>query len=286
MPDNLLAEVCAPANIAAAWVRFATRHGIWAPGQALRHVAGAPVGPMLELVDELRTGRYRPRAPCLVPVAKGDGTFRTLAIFPVRDRVAQRAVLQVVQRITERHFLPASCGFRPGRGVALALNQARRWIAAGFGWTVDADILNCFGSLEHDLLLDGVAAILPDRSLVPLIATMVESGSSATASGSQTGIAQGSCLSPWLCNVYLHALDADMDAHRIPLVRYADDLLVFSFSRAAAENSLDLLRRTLKRLRLTLHPLKSRIAWFDDGVRFLGALLDAPRLLPQSFPER
>ncbi len=282
MSGDLLTEVCSPRNIATAWGRFATGHGIWRTGWALREVAAAPVGPLLELVDDLRSGSYRPGRPIAVPIAKGDGSIRTLAVFPVRDRVAQRAVLQVVQRVSEPRFLPSSFGFRPGRGVALALGQARRWIAAGFGWAVDADIRDCFGSLPHDLLLQRVADLLPDDSLMPLIAAMIKSGvRPATASDGRTGIAQGSCLSPWLCNVYLHVLDTDMDSREVPLVRYADDFLAFCLSRSAAERAMERLSGILEQLRLALHPQKSRIGRFSDGIRFLGEVLAKPPMLPQ-----
>ncbi len=281
MSRDLLGQVCSPRNMATAWERYARGHGIWMPGTALRTVSAAPVGPLLQLVDELRSGSYRAGKPMAVPIAKADGTLRTLAVFPVRDRVAQRAILQVVQRVTESRFLPSSFGFRPGRGVAPALRQARRWMASGFGWTVDADIRDCFGSLPHDLLLERVAGMLPDDSLMPLIAIMVGSGANAaTAAGKGTGIAQGSCLSPWLCNVYLHRMDSEMHDRCIPLVRYADDFLAFCLSRAAAEQTMERLSEILGRLRLALHPLKSRVACFREGVRFLGGLLAMPPAIP------
>lgn len=275
MSDSLLDRVCSPYNIASAWKRFASGYGIWRPGQALRFVAAAPVWPVLQLVEDLRSGRYRPSRPVQVPIAKGDGSFRTLSVFPVRDRVAQRAVLQVVQSVTESCFLPSSFGFRPGRGVGLAIEQARSWMARGFDWVVDADIQDCFGSVAHDLLLERVNAMLPDDSLLPLISTMVGDGGSGSA-----GIAQGSCLSPWLCNVYLHDIDAEMDARRVPLVRYADDFLAFCTNAHAAEQALEALRQCLQRLRLSLHPGKTRIASFSGGLRFLGVSLARPLALP------
>src|SRR5436305_11706799 len=44
------------------------------------------------LVDELRSGRYRPLPPIPVNIPKRSGGARAIAILTVRDRVVQRAV--------------------------------------------------------------------------------------------------------------------------------------------------------------------------------------------------
>jgi len=60
--------------------------------------------------------------------------------------------------------------------------------------------------------------------------------------------------------------------HRI--VRYADDILILSGSRAGAENALRVAQSYLEdELKLTVNATKTHIAHSDDGVKFLGVVI-------------
>ena len=60
--------------------------------------------------------------------------------------------------------------------------------------------------------------------------------------------------------------------HRI--VRYADDILILSGSRAGAENALRVARHYLEEeLKLTVNATKTHIAHSGDGVKFLGVVI-------------
>ena len=47
------------------------------------------------------------------------------------------------------------------------------------------------------------------------------------------GVAQGSCLSPLLCNVMLHAFDLHMNGRGIVTIRYIDDILILGRTKAS-----------------------------------------------------
>ena len=86
-------------------------------------------------------------------------------------------------------------------------------------------------------------------------------------------------ISPLLANVYLDALDGVWErqcSHLGRLIRYADDFVVLCRTRADAEEALRRLRIILGRLRLTLHPEKTRLVDLGvgkDGFVFLGCHL-------------
>jgi hypothetical protein len=84
------------------------------------------------------------------------------------------------------------------------------------------------------------------------------------------GIVQGGAVSPLLCNLYLHELDAALTRAGLHLVRYADDFVICCRDEAAARRALDLAAQQLGALRLRLHPQKTRILRFDEGLEFLG----------------
>lgn len=96
------------------------------------------------------------------------------------------------------------------------------------------------------------------------------------AASSARGAPQGGALSPLLANIYLHPFDLAMTSHGMRLVRFMDDLVIMCASREEAERALELTRRQLATLRLTLNDNKTRIAAYADGLEFLGQSL-APR---------
>ena len=96
---------------------------------------------------------------------------------------------------------------------------------------------------------------------------------------SDLGTPQGGVISPLLANVVLDFLDSvwERQCKRLGLlVRYADDFVVLCRTREAAQEALRRLGIILGRLRLTLHPDKTRIVELGlgkDGFDFLGCHL-------------
>lgn len=231
---------------------------------------------MLELAEDLRTGRYRPHPPLKVPIAKADGGHREIAVYRLRDRVAQRAVLEVLQRRTDAAMSPGSFGYRPGRGVAAALACTRSWLDRGLAWVADTDVERCFDSIPRRRLLEEVGRRVNDPVAAEFVAQCMGWDEAALDAA---GIPQGACLAPWLCNVYLWRLDERIGEACIPLVRYADDLVLLAATRPAAQRALALCEATLRALRLRLNPLKTRIFHAATPFRFLGEWLGVtPRL--------
>ncbi len=58
------------------------------------------------------------------------------------DKVAQRAIVMVLESVYEQDFLPCSFGFRPGRSAHQALQSLRTAIMVqGLRWVIDIDIV-------------------------------------------------------------------------------------------------------------------------------------------------
>ena len=267
-------EVCHSANLARAFRRFARYRGLWRKGVPMAAAVRDPVEAMLDLAADLHRGTYAPEPPTKIQIAKADGGTRTLSVYAIRDRVAQRALLDVVQARTDPRMAESSHGYRPGRGVATALEAARRWLEAGFCWIVDTDVRHCFDSIPRYPLLRSVARAVGDPAASTCVARFL-GWMSGRNTDEERGIPQGSCLAPWLCNVYLTSFDNAMSVRSIPVVRYADDLLLFSRSRTAAEGILSDARGALGELQLQLHPAKTHVVHAAEPVRFLGKLLCA-----------
>jgi RNA-directed DNA polymerase len=228
---------------------------------------------LLDLLDRIKSGRYQAPPVRRSYIPKADGTQRPLGIPTFEDKVAQRAVVMLLEAVYEQDFLPCSYGFRPGRSAHDALHELRTALMTqGMRWVLDIDIKRYFDTIPHSQLrslldrrvADGVVRRMIDKWLK---AGVLESGSLSRAT---EGTPQGGVISPLLANIYLHhVLDewvATVVAPRLKgryiLVRYADDLVVAFEDHLDAKRVFRALDRRLTRYGLTLHPEKSRFIDF------------------------
>ncbi|MFQ6058276.1 MAG: group II intron reverse transcriptase/maturase [Anaerolineae bacterium] len=226
---------------------------------------------LASLRQELTQGTYRPRAVRRVLVPKPREGLRPLAIWALRDRVAQRAVYDYLEPFFEAGFLDCSHGFRPGRSVETAVAAVLVARDAGLRWVLDADIKDCFDSIDPRLLMGMVRRRVKDKVILRLLEAWLQARIlTADGHARAAGTTQGGVLSPLLCNVYLHPFDVALTRQGLRLVRYADDLVVLCRRRQEALAAGQAAQHALAPLRLELNPYKTRVVHFDQGFKFLG----------------
>jgi RNA-directed DNA polymerase len=129
-----------------------------------------------ELSRSLLGGAYQPMPARFVTITKDNGKERELGILAVRDRVAQRAVLDAIEPLVEPLLLDCSFAFRPGRNVEMAVQHMIAARANGFWWTVESDVQDFFGSIDRRLLLKEVGQVMPDENVLRLLQAWLDAG--------------------------------------------------------------------------------------------------------------
>ncbi|MCC7446493.1 MAG: RNA-directed DNA polymerase [Anaerolineae bacterium] len=224
-----------------------------------------------QLRAELIDGSYQPQPVQRYYQLKASGKKRPLTIWAVRDRVAQRAVLDYLTPVCEELFLECSYGFRPGRKIGDAVSAVVAARRRNLQWVVDADIAECFDSIPTRPLLRQVQALVAVPFLVRLIDGWLHTPV-AGRPGICAGVSQGGVISPLLTNLYLHPFDEAL-VHRLPntcLVRFADDFVILCRRKQAAAEALALARRILVGMQMRMNESKTRVVHFDEGFTFLG----------------
>src|SRR5256885_2865005 len=107
-------------------------------------------GNLHDLHRRLHAGSYRAKPSRRAYIPKADGRQRPLGIAALEDKIAQRAVVEVLNAIYEEDFLGFSYGFRPGRKPHDALDA----LAGGIykkkvNWILDADIRGFLDAWSH-----------------------------------------------------------------------------------------------------------------------------------------
>ncbi len=233
---------------------------------------------ILELKDELESGRYRPRPYRYFRIREPKP--RTISVAAYRDRVVHHALVGVLEPIFERRFICHSYATRRDKGTHRAVALAQEHLRKN-RYFLKSDIKSYFDSVRHSVLLEQIGRVIKDERVMELIRLILDNNDLSQNKADGRGLPIGNLTSQFFANVYLNGFDHFV-LERLGAryyVRYMDDLVFFAASVGRLKAMREKIRVYLaSELDLRLKEEATFINSRENGLPFLGYRI-FPRLL-------
>ena len=217
-----------------------------------------------QLYEELKSGKYRHGPYTVFKIFEPKPRDISKALF--RDRVVHHAVHDVIEPFIDKKFISDSYACRHGKGTHAALEQAQSFLRAQ-EYCMHGDIKKYFPSIDHAILKGLLRRQISDGKLLALLDHIIDTAPD------EVGLPIGNLTSQFFANLYLHELDHFVK-HTLRCryyIRYMDDFLLFDNDHTVLERWRGMIAEMLvSRLKLKLHPDKTRIFPVRKGMTFLG----------------
>jgi group II intron reverse transcriptase/maturase len=215
--EELYRQLFNPQLYLLAYGRIYANQGAMTPGVTQETADGMSMEKIGAIIEAIRHERYRFTPVRRIYIPKRNGKLRPLGLPTWSDKLVGEVVRLLLEAYYEPAFSDHSHGFRPGRGCHTALREvAATW--TGTTWFIEGDISDCFGSLDHSIMIEILAEKIHDNRFLRLVRNMLTAGYledwryNATLSGAP----QGGVVSPILSSIYLHKLDVFVETVLIP----------------------------------------------------------------------
>ncbi|MGF0540386.1 reverse transcriptase domain-containing protein [Agrobacterium sp. ES01] len=246
---------------------------------------------------------------------------RPIAIATLKNRVVQRAILQVLQPRKASDERDINTKFEPIEGPRLGtINQVNRSrfgvgglmrpfggvrpaiklimdaMTNGGDYYYQSDIKAFFTKIPTAGIVTKVRSETGDEKLAALFAKGLEVNLanedelfsySKLFPSNGTGVAQGSSLSAFAGNVLLFDFDHQLNDMGVTAVRYIDDLLIVSSSETSLDDAISFSEKYLASFGFSLYPAvagsdKAARGKCKTGFNFLGCMVQTNRCVPSS----
>lgn len=221
---------------------------------------------------------------------KPKGGIRVICVPTVRDRIVQRAILNYLSTTASGRYSfdsSVSYGFLKGKSTRDAINKAKE-LREQLPWAYKTDIASFFDAIDREILRKAIDRRIPHPTVRPLLYDALDCEVRPTTNSQKRqiikaglrkgrGVRQGMPLSPYFANLILSGFDRSVISAKLPMIRYADDLVFFASSQSDCESIHDFCVEALSLVGLTVHPVgtpgKTSISRPNQAVEFLGTEL-------------
>ena len=253
---------------------------------------------LLDLLEELKSGKYRPRRSVCFLSTKPK--IREIIAADFRDRIVHHFLVSRLEPVFEKRFIHDSYASRKGKGTHAAVDRLKVFIGKVTRnhtrrcWFAHLDIRNFFMTIDREVLYRLVARRISFSSTLRRLSSIlifhdptrnaiwkgdrderarIPPGKSLFDVPAGKGLPIGNHTSQFFANVYMNELDQFVKRKlKIKFyIRYVDDMMLLNESR---EKLFQLKSKIagflLKHLCLRLNERCSRIAPVSSGIDFLG----------------
>ena len=137
----------------------------------------------------------------------GKNETRPLTIAAPREKIIQKAIQIIMERLYEPKFLASSHGFRPAKGTHTAMKQLESNFQS-VRYVIEADFSKAFDSIQHDALMSIIKEDIKCEKTLKLVESGLKAG---FLEFGELHKRTPPILSPLLCNIFLHKLDVFME---------------------------------------------------------------------------
>jgi len=227
---------------------------------------------LLQLQKELKNQTYKPEP--LKTFILRDPKTRVINKSAFRDRIIHHAVCNVIEPIFEKTFINGCCANRVRKGNLYALNlfdKYKKKVSKNNTkncFVLKADIRRYFFEVNQEILINILRKKIKDEKTINLINRILKN-----YPDKEKGMPLGNLTSQFFANVYLNELDYFVK-HKLKAkyyVRYVDDFVILHENEIQLKVWKFYINRFLEeKLKLELHPEKSRVISLSRGVDFVG----------------
>lgn len=200
-----------------AYGRIYRNKGAMTKGVTEETVDGMSLEKIQTIINALRQERYEWQPARRTYIPKKNGKKRPLGMPVWSDKLVAEVMRTLLNAYFDGTFSEHSHGFRESWGCHTALSEIyQTW--TGTTWIIEGDIADCFGSLNHELILSALAEHIQDGRFLHLVKKLLDAGYMEDWKYNKTlsGVRQGSILSPILSNILLSKLDKYVETTLIP----------------------------------------------------------------------
>lgn len=228
---------------------------------------------ILSIIASVQNGGYVPGDLIGMMINKSGGDKRALAVPDIKDRILQRAIVNIIEPSIEKLLEDTSFAYRKGLSRKTAARAVKEAKANGMNYVLKCDIEAFFDNVDWQILFKKLDIIFGGDPVLPLLKIWVRQPVVLNNIRiiRKHGLPQGAVISPLLANLYLDQFDEEIE-DRFKLIRYADDVLILCKSKEDAENAKLEVEKSLKELKLEANKNKEGIFSFDEGFQYLGYL--------------
>ena len=194
--DELYRQLFNPQMYLLAYGRIYANKGAMTPGATQETADGMSLEKIGVIIDAMRHERYRFHPVRRIHIPKPNGKTRPLGLPSWSDKLVGEVMRLLLEAYYEPRFSDRSHGFRPGRGCHTALREvANTW--TGTTWFIEADIADCFGSFDHEILVEILSEKIHDERFLRLLRNMLTAGylEDWTWNATLSGVPQGGLCS-------------------------------------------------------------------------------------------